>query len=304
VKRVFLLLLLASCPVTGFGHSGTETTRPQNVHDLMRAWEFDIAVVVPLILSAWFYFKGVRRLWKQTHVGCGMGKFELTCFITGWLSLVVALVSPLHPMGRALFSAHMTQHEILMLISAPLLVLSRPMLAFLKAIPTADARDLATAANWKPWQRLWRVVTQPLVAWVIHAVALWTWHVPSLFDATITSDFVHALQHISFLGSALLFWWAVVHARQRAMSYGLAVLYMFTTAMHSGALGALLSYANALWYPAYANTTQSWGLTPVEDQQLGGLIMWVPAGLVYVFAALVLFAGWLRESEVRVATAT
>jgi cytochrome c oxidase assembly factor CtaG len=84
------------------------------------------------------------------------------------------------------------------------------------------------------------------------------------------------------------------------MSYGAAVLYMFTTSVHSGVLGALLTFAHTVWYPAYATTTGSWGLTPLEDQQLGGLIMWVPAGLVYIIAGLALMVGWMRESERRV----
>jgi PQQ-dependent dehydrogenase (methanol/ethanol family) len=102
-----------------------------------------------------------------------------------------------------------------------------------------------------------------------------------------------------FLFSAILFWWALVHGGHRAMGYGLAVLYMFTTALHSGLLGALLTFASTTWYPAYSHT-QSWNLTPLEDQQLGGLIMWVPAGLIYVVAGLALFAGWIRESRLRI----
>jgi cytochrome c oxidase assembly factor CtaG len=130
-------------------------------------------------------------------------------------------------------------------------------------------------------------------------VVLWSWHAPALFQATLASEFVHALQHASFLFSALLFWWAVIHGRQRALGFGLAVLYMFTTALHSGLLGALLTFAKSVWYPVYSDQTRAWGLTPLEDQQIGGLIMWVPAGLVYITAALALFAGWLRESEAR-----
>jgi cytochrome c oxidase assembly factor CtaG len=120
-----------------------------------------------------------------------------------------------------------------------------------------------------------------------------------LFQATLESEFVHTLQHLSFLLSALLFWWALIHGRRGLMGYGAAVLYMFTTSIHSGVLGALITFSSSVWYPAYAATTSSWGLTPLEDQQLGGLIMWIPAGLVYIFAGLALFAGWLRESERR-----
>lgn len=140
-------------------------------------------------------------------------------------------------------------------------------------------------------------MTNPLAAWLVHATALWLWHIPSLFQATLRSDLVHTFQHICFLGSALLFWWALIYGPHGAMGYGAAVLYLFTTSVHSGLLGALLTFASSVWYPAYAGLTASWGLTPLEDQQLGGLIMWVPAGLVYIVAGSALFAGWLRESE-------
>ncbi|HEX4667412.1 MAG TPA: cytochrome c oxidase assembly protein, partial [Chthoniobacterales bacterium] len=228
-----------------------------------------------------------------------IGAMEISCFVAGWLTLVIALVSPLHPWGSVLFSAHMTQHELLMLLAAPLLVLGRPLIPFLWALPRSTARWISgwTKACW--WRATWLFITAPFVAWLIHAIVLWSWHIPVLFQATLHNEFVHALQHICFLGSALLFWWAVVHGRQRAMGFGAAVLYMFTTALHSGLLGALLTFAGRVWYPMYSNTTTAWGLTPLEDQQLGGLIMWIPAGVVYIVAGLVLFAGWLRESGKR-----
>jgi putative membrane protein len=143
-------------------------------------------------------------------------------------------------------------------------------------------------------------MTAPLVAWLIHAVVLWTWHLPVLFQATLNNEFVHALQHTTFVLSALLFWWAILHGRDRAIGFGAAVIYMFTTALHSGLLGALLTFSRTVWYPVYNGSTESWGLTPLEDQELGGLIMWIPAGVVYIIAGLALFAGWLRESELRV----
>jgi cytochrome c oxidase assembly factor CtaG len=133
----------------------------------------------------------------------------------------------------------------------------------------------------------------------VHAIALWTWHIPLLFEAVQRNEAIHTAQHLSFLISALLFWWALIHGPQGAMGYGAAVLYLFTTSIHSGALGALLTIAGSVWYPSYTDLTASWGLTPLEDQQLGGLIMWIPAGLVYLIAGLALFAGWLREADLR-----
>jgi len=134
------------------------------------------------------------------------------------------------------------------------------------------------------------------VAWWIHALAIWLWHAPVLFQATVTNDLVHTAQHLSFFLSALLFWWALFYAHGRR-AYGSGVLYIFTTAIHTGILGALLTFAPRLWYPVYSKTAEPWGLSPLQDQQIGGLIMWVPASLVYLAAGLALFAAWMKESD-------
>src|ERR1041384_7376031 len=285
-------------PAPAFAH-GDE---PHSWFELARAWSFEPGIVIALALSAWLYWRGVRRMWREQggdRQGRGVRRWEAWAYAGGWLALFVALASPLHPWGRVLFSAHMTQHEVLMLVAAPLLVLGRPLAPFMRALPLGWARRLSSLSKLAWWQRLWRALTNPLAAWAIHAVALWVWHVPVLFQAVLDNEWIHTLQHLSFFLSALLFWWALLHGRQGARAYGAAVLYLFTTALHSGLLGALITFAPSIWYPAYAGTTQGWGLTPLEDQQLGGLIMWIPAGLVYVVAGLVLFAGWLREAEAR-----
>ena len=269
-------------------------SQPHNWHDLARAWSFEPLVVVSLVLTAVIFIIGLYRLKRRS-----IRTWEALCFAGGWLALFIALVSPVHAWGRVLFSAHMSQHEILMLVAAPLLVLGRPLIAFLWALPLNWSRGLGNISKIAWINRTWRTLTIPLVAWLLHAVALWTWHIPALFGATLYSDTIHTLQHLSFLLSALLFWWALIHGPQGAMGYGAAVLYLFTTSVHSGALGALLTVAGSVWYPSYAPLTASWGLTPLEDQQLGGLIMWIPASLVYVIAGLALFAGWLREADLR-----
>jgi cytochrome c oxidase assembly factor CtaG len=272
---------------------------PHNVHDLWRTWGLEPLSIAGLALSAWLYARGLRRLWRDAGVGRGVRRWEATCYAVGWFALFVALVSPLHPWGAVLFSAHMTQHEVLMLVAAPLLVLGQPLVVFLKALPPRAAASLARTSNTPAWQRVWQFLSNAFVAWLIHAIILWVWHIPALFQATLTSDAVHALQHTSFLASALLFWWAVFDHRRAAMGYGAALLFLFTTALHSGLLGILLTFARSVWYPAYDATTASWGLSPLEDQQLGGLIMWIPAGVVYIVAACAIAAAWLRQSERR-----
>jgi cytochrome c oxidase assembly factor CtaG len=296
--HIVVPLIVMGLATPAFAH-GDDEQIPRNFHELWHTWAFDPGIVIPLVLSAWLYLQGVVRMWSVSGIGHGISKWEAGCFAGGWFALIVALVSPLHPWGGALFSAHMAQHEILMLIAAPLIVLGRPMIAFLKALPGTWAGALARAGNIWWWQKCWRFITNAMVAWLIDAVVLWVWHAPALMDAVLENPWVHALQHLSFFLSAVLFWWAVVHGPRRALGYGMAVLYMFTAAMHNGLLGVLLTFAGRLWYLPYAHSTQSWGLTPIEDQQLGGIIMWIPACTVYIVAGLALLAGWLRESESR-----
>jgi len=277
---------------------GSFVLGPRDWGELARAWSWEPFIIGALLLTAWLYRRGVGRLRAQVGRERGLRGWEVACFWAGWWTLVIALVSPLHPWGQVLFSAHMTQHELLMVAAAPLLVLGRPIVAFLFAIPIQDARQLSRATRRPAFQKVWRAITRPSVAWVLHAIALWAWHVPRFFDAALTNEFVHDLQHVSFFGTALLFWWALIHGRAGLNGFGLAVLYLFTTMMHSGVLGALLTFAGTPLYPGYANRAAGWSLTLLEDQQLGGLIMWVPAGLVYIVAALALVAGWMRMAEV------
>jgi putative membrane protein len=300
IKRGFILTF--TFLLSSFSFASAHEGKPHNFHDLWYTWGRDPVVIASLAVTAWLYMRGVRRVWRESGRGKGKRwKWEVWAFTGGWLALFIALVSPLHPWGEVLFSAHMTQHEVLMLVAAPLLALSRPLVPFLWALPVGWRQSLGASSKGAAVQMSWRVLTNPLVAWAIHAVALWAWHAPVLFQATLRSDLVHTLQHLSFLGSALLFWWALIHGRRGLLGYGAAVLYVFTTSVHSGVLGALITFAGKVWYPAYSGTTASWGLTPLEDQQLGGLIMWVPAATVYVIAGLALMVGWMNESERRVA---
>lgn len=273
-------------------------------HDLSsevwRWWSFEPAVLLSLLLSAWLYIQGVARLWASAGVDRGIRRWQTAAFAGGWLALVAALVSPLDPLGAVLFSAHMVQHEVLMLLAAPLLVLGQPLVAFLWALPPAGRARVGGWVQRPALARTWGWLTHPLVVFFLHGFAIWIWHLPALYQATLRSDSVHALQHLSFFGTAALFWWSLVHGRYGRLGYGTAVVYVFLTGLHSGVLGALLTFAPRLWYPIYAARTARWGLSPLEDQQLAGLVMWVPAGIVFLLFGLALFAAWLGESERRV----
>jgi len=271
---------------------------------LWTAWEWEPGIVLPLAITAVLHARGLRLLWDE-RVGRGIRVSEAASFCIGWMISALALLSPLHALAEQLFSAHMVQHELLMAVAAPLLVVGRPLVPMLWALPSSVRRRVGRMTRRTQLRAVWQLLSRPTLAFAIHGVAIWLWHVPALYQATLASDAVHALQHLSFFGTALLFWWSIIHGhthggRARATSFGLAVLLLFGTALHSGALGALLTFSHTVWYPIYAGSAASWHLTPLEDQQIAGLIMWIPASLAYLVAALALFASWLRASEDRV----
>ena len=298
--RLILWALAAVCllPARALAHEG----QPLAPHDLLTAWVLEPGIVLPLLISGSLYALGLHALW-HTARGRGIRTWEAGAFAGGWLTLVVALVSPMHPLGEVLFSAHMTQHVLIMGVAAPLLVLGRPVIPFLWALPIGARRTMGAWSKTALVRIAWGGLTRPFTAFMLHAVAILVWHVPVLYDATVTSDWVHTLQHSAFLVTALLFWWSLIHGRERRLGRGggAAVLYLFLTLLISGGLGALLTFAPRPWYTAYAEVTTAWGLTTLEDQQLAGLIMWIPAGLPYLIAALLLLGEWLREAERRTA---
>jgi len=286
---IIWLTILCGVPLPALAHVVEEAAgRPQS----WLVWTFEPWVVLCLGLSLGLYAVGALRLGNRSTNRRSIIRQSLY-FVLGWLVLVVALVSPLDTLGGALFSAHMVQHELLMIVAAPLLVLSRPLVIWLWALPMQWRLAIAGAVRHPLVRAPWRLLSLPLAAWIIHALALWLWHGPAFFDAALTNNAVHSLQHLSFLITALFFWWAVLDEQASAAGSGAAMLYLFTTMLHTGALGALMTFSTTPWYAAYHESSLAFGLSPVEDQQLGGLIMWIPGGVAYLLAGLALGAKWI-----------
>lgn len=285
MRRLALLLpLLAAGPASA--HEADALASPT-------AWTWDAWITVPLVLSALLYGVGTFRLWRRAGAGRGLRAWQVGCFALGWVFLAGALVSPLHRLSEGLFFAHMTEHEILMAAAAPLLVLAQPFYAMPWAFPRPVGRALAGFGGRIAALVAWRSLVRPGPMTVVHGAVIWAWHMPVLFDAALENGAIHALQHASFLITALLFWAVLLPRPGQAYGNGSAVLHLFVTAGHTGLLGALLAVSRRPWYEGQDAFAAHWGLTPLTDQQLGGLIMWVPAGVVYALAALILFAVWL-----------
>lgn len=273
---------------------------PLSLSDFWGAWNWSPPIVLGLLYTAGLYGLGITRLWQRAGIGHGVTHWQVAAFGGGVTTLFVALVSPLEALSGVLFSAHMVQHLLLILVAAPLLVMSTPMLVWLWALPLRWRQ--AVGRSWQGnavLREIWKALSQPLLVWFLYAGALWLWHLPSLYQGALRSDFIHALEHLGFLIPAGLFWWVLLHPLgRRKLNRGAGVLYLFATSLQGSALGLMISFAPTPWYPAYSAIT-AWGLTPLEDQQLAGAIMWMPVGTLYAVLAAVLFGLWLRELEAR-----
>jgi len=259
----------------------------------------ELPVILPLAVTLIWYGIGAARLAARGDIRAHLP--QITMFGAGWLILAAALLGPLHDLSERSFTAHMIEHELLMLIAAPFLALSRPIGIFLWALPPRARTGIAGTARAQPFSLVWKFITAPGIATILQIVALWIWHAPALFDRALESEGWHAAQHASFIFSALIFWWAIVrhgHGTRRAAA---AALWLFITSTASGALGALMAFSQSPWYEGYRQLASGallpGGLTAVEDQQLAGLIMWIPGGLVHFGAALWFAMRALRGSE-------
>ena len=251
-------------------------------------------VLVGAVAVAWAYARGFRRLQERTgrrHAG------RAVAFGAGLVVVVVMLSVPVEHAALDRLWVHMVQHEVLVTVAAPLLILGNPLPALMRALPSGSRK---VVAPW--WRKLSRSHARPTgwAAWAVTAflaqtLAFWAWHAPDLYEAALRSEWVHRLQHASFLGTALFFWWAVIGGRRRSL-YGGAVAVNFAAALQGVALGAFITFSGRVWYPFYAERIGG-SLTPLEDQQVAGVIMWGPGGAPYLVAAVILFMAWLGGDE-------
>ena len=264
--------------------------------ELLRTWTFEPVLAVALVVAAVLYARGTGRLRQRITGTARTGR--MVAFYGGLTVLAAALMSPIDATSSALFSAHMIQHLLLMVVAAPLLVLARPMAALVAGLPAAG-RDAFRHVAAGGARGVLHALTRPVVVWSVGAVVLWGWHMPSLYEAAISHEALHVAEHASFLGTALLFWTVVLGstARRGPAARPIAALLVFATGVQSTALGAVLVFASSSLYPVHAAGTMAWGTTPLEDQQLAGALMWAPPAFLYAITLGWLLFRWFSEME-------
>ncbi|HEX4110893.1 MAG TPA: cytochrome c oxidase assembly protein [Stellaceae bacterium] len=240
---------------------------PVPPHALWSRWNLDPVLIAFLVLCALGYGLATRgpRI---------IGDRQKLSFYSGWAVLAAALMSPLCPLSVSLFAARVAQHMILVLIAAPLIVAGRPAAAIADLLGHRRRKGVSRSGS-----------AAALSATGLFAALLWFWHSPGPYAATFTSDVVYWSMHVSMIGSALWLWHVLLDRRRSHAVPSLLAGLITSTQM--SLLGAVITFAPHPLYSPHLLTTVAWGLTPLQDQQLGGAVMWVPGGVIFLAVAMI-----------------
>lgn len=262
-------------------------------------WNWEPAVLLGTAFGAAVYLRGLRRFWKGAQVERSVRRRHAVAFGGGLVAVLIALGSPLGALSGSLLTAHMVQHMLLTLVAAPLFVLGFPLSIFPLALSPTSRRLLGKWWNQAATLlRIGEMARQPLLAWFANAVLLWVWHLPGVHEAALGNNLVHSVEHLSFFGGGLIFWWTLFQPDEhKRPKFAASILYVLTTALSSTGLGVLMTLTAQPWYPIYSTTASTWGFAPLDDQQLAGLVVWVSSGAIYMIAASALFVLWLDRLE-------
>lgn len=262
--------------------------------DLAGTWTLEPAVVASLVAAGALYGRGAGRLRRRIPE---LGVRRAAAFYAGLAVVAVALLSPVDAAASSLFAGHMVQHLLLMVVAAPLLAWARPVAALVAGLPSGG-RDVARGPGARRVRRTLHVLMHPVTVWTFGALALWAWHMPTLYEAALTDDALHAVEHASFLGSALLMWALVFgSATSRGLPRPVALLLVFASGVQSSALGAVLLFASTALYPIHEAGAALWDVTPLQDQQLAGALMWGPPALLYIVTMGWLLVRWFADMD-------
>jgi len=264
------------------------------------AWSWNPPVLV-LLLSAGLVYGAALRYLRQRERPLPPA-WQPIAFYAGLASAALALMGPLDLYNDELLTMHMLQHLVLIQVTAPLILLGRPVQLVLRGLPPERLGAVLRVALRPQWVRTaLTVLTAPLTVTLLANAALVFWHFPRFYEAALYSTAVHDLEHVSFFVTALLFWWPIIDPvpRHHKLPALWAIAAIFATLVVSMSIGAIITLADRVIYPFYAGVPMPWDMAALTDQQVAGLIMWVGGGFLYMGAILALLARWLREEERR-----
>ena len=259
---------------------------------LLRSWDLRLEIILPLALGGFFYTAGWQRLRERGSQRLA-SRWRLIAFLLGLAMVAISLMSAVDSLSSDLFTMHMIQHLLLVMVAAPLIMLGNPFPFIIWGMPRGREIGLALFRPGASFRRMLRQVTGRGVTWMFFVACLWGWHDPGAYDAAIKSDLVHDIEHLSFYLSALLFWWHVVQSGpviHERPSLGARTAYTLSAVPINMVAGVAIAFASEPIYRHYTTVPRAWGLTVLQDQMLGGVIMWIPGSMMYIIAGIILIS--------------
>ena len=266
---------------------------------LWDAWEWRPGVALVLAILATVYCTGWWRLRRRSG---GARAERLILYLTGLALLVLALFSPLDTFAPRLFTLHMIQHELLTIVAPPLLLLANPLPVALWALPRRLRHGLGRLlSRGAVVRKVLRGLTRMPVTWVLYMVILWGWHLPVAYEAALREEVLHNFQHLSFFTGGLLFWWPLINPAPRVhghVPYGFRIVYTIAAAVPTMLpVMSIALFAREVFYPHYLTVPRLWGMSALEDQTTGWVLMGLVEGLIYMAALLLLVDRMLDYEE-------
>ena len=269
------------------------------VQSAFAPWSISVPVTFTLFLAASVYLRGWLHL--RRAIPNVISAWQLASFMNGMFAVWIVLGSPLRAFHHELLSIHMVDHVLLMAVAPPLILLGAPFRSFAYGLPQWFGRDwLARFLHWSPGQRLGRVLGHPTFCWLAATVALMGWHIPAAFELGMRSDGWHELEYACFFGAGLLFWWPVIRPWPNVAQgpRWSIVLYLFFATLPCDALSAFLTFCDRVVYPCFLSGNRHFGISPLQDQEYAGALMWVCATFVYLLPAVLITTQLLSTPSV------
>jgi cytochrome c oxidase assembly factor CtaG len=269
------------------------------VQSAFAPWSISVPVTFTLFLAASVYLRGWLHL--RRAIPNVISAWQLASFMNGMFAVWIVLGSPLRAFHHELLSIHMVDHVLLMAVAPPLILLGAPFRSFAYGLPQWFGRDwLARFLHWSPGQRLGRVLGHPMFCWLAATVALIGWHVPAAFELGMRSSGWHELEYACFFGAGLLFWWPVIRPWPNVAQgpRWSIVLYLFFATLPCDALSAFLTFCDRVVYPCFLSGNRHFGISPLQDQEYAGALMWVCATFVYLLPAVLITTQLLSTPSV------
>jgi putative membrane protein len=264
----------------------------------VESWSIPLPVTIFLAATGLAYAVGWVRLRRASPDA--IPAWRLGAFMAGLAAIWIALGSPLVALDDELLTVHMIQHVLLMMAAPPLIIFGAPALPFLHGLPQGFVRNvLGPVLRWQPLQKLGHTLTHPAICWLAAMGALIAWHVPAIFELALRSEFWHRVEHASFFATGLLFWWPVVQPWPSVARWHRwrMPLYLFMATLPCDALSAFLAFCERVVYPSYLNMPQRFTLSPLQDQECAGALMWACATFIYLIPAVVITTQILSPAD-------